>query len=245
MGSSVRYVVMSDRAASILRDLDFVERLRAERLADSVLARGVERVKAFQQLRFARTYADLLASRRYAGAARFFLDELYGPTDFSHRDAQFARVVPALVRLFPEDVVATVATLGQLHALSESLDTRMARSLSEFDGPLDAARYAHAWRVVGEPSSRQSQIDLTVSVGQQLDRYTRSKLLRHSLRLMRGPAKAAGMEQLQRFLESGFDTFAEMRGTDEFLKIVRQREQTLSTALFAGGDDILSQYVDQ
>jgi hypothetical protein len=234
---------MSDRAASILRDLDSVERLRAERLADPVLAHGVERVKAFQQLRFARTYADLLGSQRYARAARFFLDELYGPTDFSHRDAQFARVVPALVRLFPEDVVATVATLGQLHALSESLDSLMARTLSEFDGALDASRYAHAWRLVGEPLSRQSQIDLTVSVGRQLDRYTRSKLLRHSLRLMRGPAKAAGMEQLQRFLESGFDTFAEMRGAEEFLTIVRQREETLAAALFAGDDDILSQYV--
>jgi hypothetical protein len=235
---------MSDLAASILRDLDSVERLRTERLADPLLALGVKSVKSFQQLRFARTYADLLASRRYASAARFFLDELYGPTDFSHRDAQFARVVPALVRLFPVDVVATVATLGQLHALSELLDTRMARALPEVDGGLDAGRYAAAWRAVGEPLSRQTQIDLTVSVGRQLDRYTRSRLLRHSLRLMRGPAKAAGMEQLQRFLESGFDTFAEMRGSDEFLTIVREREEALSNALFAGHDDILRKYVE-
>ena len=46
------------------------------------------------------------------------LDELYGPQDFSDRDAQFARVVPALVRLFPQELVETVAVLARLHALS-------------------------------------------------------------------------------------------------------------------------------
>ena len=66
-------------------------------------------LKAYQQQRFSRTYADLLASSRYAAASRFFLDELYGPQDFSDRDAQFARVVPALVRLFPQELVETVA----------------------------------------------------------------------------------------------------------------------------------------
>ena len=43
----------------------------------------------------ARTLPVLQGDARYAGAARFFLDELYGPGDFSQRDAQFARVVPA------------------------------------------------------------------------------------------------------------------------------------------------------
>jgi len=49
---------------------------------------------------------------RYGPAAHFFLEELYGPRDFADRDTQFARVVPALVRLFPREIVATVAILA-------------------------------------------------------------------------------------------------------------------------------------
>ncbi len=60
-------------------------------------------------------------------AARFFLDDLYGPEDFTRRDEQFARVVPGLVRLFPQEIVGTVISLGELHALSEQFDTAMAR----------------------------------------------------------------------------------------------------------------------
>ena len=65
-------------------------------------------------------------SRATRGAARFFLDDLYGPRDFSERDAQFARIVPALVRLFPHEIVGTVQALAALHALSERLDSAMA-----------------------------------------------------------------------------------------------------------------------
>lgn len=67
----------------------------------------------------------MLESKRYGAASRFFLDELYGPIDFTQRDHQFARVVPALVKLFPWQIVDTVGALAALHALSEALDTQM------------------------------------------------------------------------------------------------------------------------
>ena len=71
-------------------------------------------------------------------------------------------------------------------------------------------------------------------VGSDLDGYTRKPLLRQSLRLMRGPAQAAGLGDLQRFLETGFDTFRKMRGSTEFLAIIGQRERELAAALFSG-----------
>ena len=114
-------------AASILGHLQQVDAERSHRAADQALAQQVSAVKAYQRERFSRTHADLLAHPRYAAAARFFLDDLYGPQDFAERDAQFARIVPALVRLFPHEVVATVESLAELHALSESLDSAMAR----------------------------------------------------------------------------------------------------------------------
>jgi hypothetical protein len=218
-------------AESILHFLRQVQLQRQLRKSTPGLEAAVSWIKAYQQRRFAHTYADLLTSPRYGGAARFFLDELYGPKDFSERDAQFARVVPALVKLFPQDIVATVHTLAELHALSESLDSAMGASLTP--GERSEATYVQAWRQVDRPEEREKQISLTLMLGEALDRLTRKPLLRHSLRMMRGPARASGLQQLHTVLECGFDTFHAMRGAQDFLRTVASRERALATALFS------------
>lgn len=221
---------MSVTAEAILANLKVVAEERAIRAAEPALEAKVSALKEFQQHRFSHTYADLLATDRYGAAARFFLEELYGPVDFSRRDAQFARVVPALVRLFPREVVQTVAALARLHALSEKLDTVMATHLE--DTRVDAPRYIHAWQRTAQAGQRESQIALTLEVASRLDQFTRKPLLRNSLRLMRGPARAAGLAELQVFLESGFDTFRAMKGAQEFIHIVDTRERALASSLF-------------
>ena len=222
---------MNAQGQAILGQLQAVAAERRTRMADPPLAARVREVKRFQHARFEHSYADLLAQPRHAKPARFFLEELYGPGDFSARDEQFARVIPAMVRMFPHEIVYTVANLGELHALSEVLDTAMGRAIAA--PALDADSYGQAWRAVGRAADRERQIVLMLSVGSDLERYTARALLRHSLRLMRGPAAAAGLGAMQRFLETGFDTFREMRGADHFLKTIADRERMLAAQLFA------------
>lgn len=218
-------------ADRITEHLGTVARLRAQRAADPALSGKVQAIKTYQAQRFSRSYADLLAHPRYGAAARFFLDELYGPQEFSRRDQQFERVVPALVRLFPGDLIGTVEQLGELHALTEALDDSAAQHLPGL--PCTAAGYAVAWQGAGRAPARERQIVLTGAIGSALEGYTRSRLMRTTLRMMRGPAQAAGLQDLQRFLESGFDAFGAMRGAGEFLGLVAQRERALAAALFA------------
>ena len=221
---------MSDIATRILKSLAEVDIERRRRGATPGLAAAVEALKTYQQRRFAATHASLLAHPRYGRAANFFLNELYGPQDFTQRDTQFSRIVPALVRLFPADIVGTVESLAAVHALSERLDTAMAIHL---DGaPPARASYVLAWQATGEPAARARQIELVMRVGEALDRHTRSFVLRASLKAMRGPARAAGMGALQTFLESGFDAFAAMGGSKEFLSTIQARETALARRLF-------------
>ena len=214
--------------------MERVSEERSRRALDAALGDSVARVKAFQHHRFAATYSDLTASARYQAATYFFLEDIYGPGDFSQRDTQFARVVPALVRLFPGEIVETVAELAELHGLSERLDTAMGQRLGS--STLDGSKYGDLWRSVGDPPTRFRQIDLIVSVGSALDGYTRKALLRQTLRLMRRPAQAAGLGSLQAFLERGFDTFRAMRGATEFLDLIATRERELAELLFGGGN---------
>lgn len=224
---------MSVSAASILGNLKVVESERGRRSALPELNARVLALKEFQQRRFSHTYADLLGSARYGAAARFFLDELYGPTDFTRRDAQFARVVPSMARFFPNEIVDTVATLAELHALSETLDTAMGTHLE--GERIAAIDYVRAWQRVGRAADRERQIALTLSLAARLDRFTRKPFLRNSLRLMRGPARAAGLSELQRVLEAGFDTFRAMDGAQEFIAIIGSREEAFAASLFAAG----------
>lgn len=216
---------------SIIEHLRRVDVERRRRARAPGLEASVRALKAYQQDRFRLTYADLLATARYGAASRFFLEELYGPGDFTRRDAQFARVVPALVRLFPSDVVHTVETLARLHAVSEQLDSEMGAHIAGVD--VEARTYIQAWQSTGREDKRETQIALTLEVGVSLDQYTRKPLLRHTLRMMRVAARAAGLGDLQRFLEAGFDAFKAMNGADDFLTVIAHRERQLATSLFS------------
>lgn len=216
---------------SILEHLAAVQRERERRAASPDLMAGVQAVKAYQHKRFEETYADLLRSGRYGPAARFFLDELYGPTDFARRDQQFARVVPALVRLFRKEILETVEALASLHALSEALDSEMGAHFASDAAPEHA--YRHAWRRTGRADDREQQIRLMLLVGEKLDTLTRRPMLRASLNMMRVPARAAGLAELQQTLERGFETFRSMRGAAEFLATIGQRERAICLQLFS------------
>ena len=220
----------------ILSHLSAVDAERQARLSTPDLDARVVEIKTYQQLRFCHTYADMLESKRYGAASRFFLDELYGPTDFTQRDRQFARVVPVLVKLFPQEIVDTVGALSALHALSEMLDTQMGLHLASL--PVTRVSYVRAWQATGRAVEREEQVRLTVSVAGQLDRLTRNVLIRKSLELMRRPARAAGLADLQQFLERGFATFRAMKGAAEFISTIQLRETRLAAALFSGSSEV-------
>lgn len=227
----------------VLRCLEVVEQERRLREVEPGLHARVSSIKRFQQQRFEGTYRDLLMSARFGPAARFFLDDLYGPADFRRRDQQFARIVPRIESVFPAVVSATVLDLARLHALSEQLDTAMARCLCSES--VDPAAYASAWVDVGRAEDRDRQLSLVIDIGHSIERLTRHAWLVAGLRMMRGPARAAGLIELQQFLETGLASFRAMGGASEFLAIIEARERELMRALFGGQVGTLAQAVSR
>lgn len=227
-------------AAQKIRDsVRQVSLQRQQRRNNPQLNQAVTQVKGFQARRFAGTYADLLNSLPYRDAVLFFLNELYGQRDFEQRDLQFARIAGALQRIFPEDVVTTAVALAGLHALTEELDSAMAQAwLDDDSGPsqTDVLRYVAAWRKVAREQDRSRQLQAVLELGRELEKLTHTPGLRLMLRMMRRPASAAGLSDLQRFLESGFDNFSTMAHrpgcTKEFLDTVKDREARLISLLF-------------
>lgn len=226
---------MAEAAERIRGAVTQVNRIRDHSTSDPNTQAALRNVKALQGARFAATYRDLLASPVYRSAAVFFLDELYADRDFRERDNQFGRIAGALERLFPQSVVETALILAQLHALTEELDHAMALAWPS-SLETDTARYVQAWRSVGHRDQRMQQLESVLKIGKDLARLTQTLGLRQLLRLMRKPAHAAGLAELQAFLEKGFDTFADLasvRGQAEtFLDLIQEREHAFITDLF-------------
>lgn len=223
----------STSAADQIRShLERVTALRQQARAAG-LAQAVSDVKRLQGQRFRATYTDFLRHPVYAPATHFFLDELYGVHDFAQRDAQFARIAGAIERLFPEAVAQLAVDLAEIHALTEVLDHQMAAHWLAQDKALpQALRYTRAWRLTGERAARARQLDVVQNMGLELQRLTRMKPLRLALRMMRNPARAAGLDALQHFLESGFDAFGGMGDARGFLDTISAREAQWIQTLF-------------
>lgn len=227
-----------DASRKIRNAVAAVSLLRQAVDANPALAAGVMEVKQLQSRRFAGTYADLLDHEAYRDAATFFLEELYSDKDYAGRDAQFSRVAGAIEKMFPSQVVETAVAMAELHSLTEELDQAMALAwLGHGDESLSQPRrYILAWREVGRRVDRDKQLVAVLAIGRQMIRLTRTSGFGMLLRMMRGPAAAAGLGSLQGFLEAGFDTFGTMSrrgaGATEFLSTIEAREAELLRRLF-------------
>lgn len=223
----------SSAEIDLIRELGHAQRLHQARQASPRLAAALDRVAGWQSRRLNATYADLVRDPRYAEAIRFFQSDLYGPGDYSRRDADLARVVPIMVRVLPEGVIANIAKAIELSALSHELDRTLVAKLGE-DSPLSVASYCAAYRACDNRDERERQIALIVEVGAALDRYVHMPLLRSALAAMRRPARIAGVGALQEFLERGLLSFRGMNGAREFLAVIKTRETAVMQAILAG-----------
>lgn len=228
-------------ADEIRQAMEHVGELRRAQFADADLATAIAKIKALQRRRFASSYADLLGAGPFQPAARFFLNDLYGETDYRERDEQFGRIAGPLQRMFPASVTSTALDLARLHVLTEKLDHAMALAwvpLANYcaAAPIpEARRYARAWHQVDQGEQRRQQVQLVLRIGRDLESLTRRPGLRTMLKMMRGPAQLAGMASLQLFLEAGFDTFAGLarqdHGVARFLALIEARESNFIDAM--------------
>ena len=197
-------------------------------------------LRAWQAGRLPGSFEDFLAVERTRPAARFFLTDLYGDRDFSGRDRDVARIMPLMSRLLPEALLAAAADAIELAALSHAFDLRMAEALADRarpDAAITLADYGRAYRAVGHPRLRGHQIDLIDRVGRMLDAAVHRHGVFRLLRASRLPARAAGLSELQGFLERGFEAFARLDGADDFLDAIVAREREASRRLFAEAAD--------
>lgn len=213
-------------AGRLTRDLRRAAAFRRMAAEDPRRRAARDRLRAWQADRLARSYPDLLDDERYAPAARFFLNDLYGPKDFSERDREVERLLPMMVKALPISGLTTLSLAVELDAISEDLDAAMS-DLLPIGVALNDDSYATAYRALGRRADRLRQIVLIGETGEALERLARKPLVAGALKLMHGPAHMAGLGELHDFLERGFFAFRHMRKADDFLERIVSEERRL------------------
>lgn len=212
--------------------------LNDQYIVESGLSRPQYLLAHWQAERLRHTYADLRADPRFAPATEFFLQDIYGPRDFSKRDQDGERVVGKMRRLLPDRAMAAIEGALHLNRLTRELDAAMVDMLFVQMGvdEIDAARYAEAYRRCDNRSAREQQITLVDELGRELDVVVHKPLVQMALKLAHGPAHLAGFGELQDFLERGVAAFVHMKGAEAFLATIAARERAILARIFAGED---------
>jgi len=197
--------------------------------------RPFEQLQHWQRERLIRSFADLAAEAGYQPAIHFFLSELYGGLEFRERDQDLSRVMPLMIRFLPDQALVTMSEAFELQAISLEFDMRMADYMAgRGQAPLDMDRYCRVYRACSDRPGRERQILLIRKLGYDLDALVRKPLVNRLVRLLRGPAHAAGFGRLQEFLEEGLGSFRALPDAGAFVETIYEREWAAMQKMFEG-----------
>ena len=223
-------------AARLVAALRKHDELSHQRVNSGELPPAMALLRAWQSQRLARTYADFLADKRYAPACRFFLDDIYAPKDFTQRNTDIIRIHDFMMRFIPARALKTLTLAIELNNFTEALDEKLLQALLALGitDSISEEQYAEAYRMCDNYDDRVRQIDMIVAIGRDLEKLVRHRVIGWTLRLARGPAYRAGWNELQDFLEHGYNAFHHMGKADKFLNAIHDRELKILNNIYNG-----------
>lgn len=194
-------------------------------------------LQQWQRERLAGSFSDLLIQESCRPAGDFFLNELYGGLDFSERNQDMERVMPVMIRFLSDKILRSLADAFELQAISLECDLQMTEILNAQGlRKLDDASYGAVYRRCNNRLIREKQILLIRQLGRDLARLVHKRFVMQLVRLLRGPAYAAGFGKLQAFLEDGLSAFKKLENPGFFIDTIYQREWQSMQKLFDGDE---------
>ena len=221
---------MTNTLEKIIHHLQQTEQMQ-ELIAQQNLTESIRKLQTWQTKRLLITHEDLWHSKRFKPAMQFFVDEIYGPRDFSQRDIELTRVLPKMAKVLPKKGLVSLEAALRLNCLSLELDLVMVKELGSEE--IDRSNYFNCYRQSNKQSKREEQIQLLEDLGLDLAQVVKITGISAILMLSRKPAKVAGVKSLHEFLENGFKAFKKLGEVHDFIDPIISRERELMYALHA------------
>jgi hypothetical protein len=182
-------------------------------------------LQIFQSNRLRRDYSDLAAIPQYEPVGEFFFIEMYGPRDFSDRNAG-ARKIQSFLHILPGVKLRDIEEVLDLLEITVQLDDEMAQLMLDRDTGVDfdEATYEQIYREADNYDERFHQLELIRKSLYNVFQLSRSQLLGMALHRSRLFARLAGIEAVHGFLMKGYDAVHGVSNIDRFAHTVYDRE---------------------
>lgn len=162
---------MSNMLEKIIQHLQETERMQ-RLIAEQNLTETIRQLQTWQTKRLLITHNDLWQSKRFRPAMQFFVDELYGPRDYSQRDIELARVVPKMAKILPDKGLVSLQSALRLNCLSLELDIALVQELGSEE--VNRSNYFTCYRRCDNQPKREEQIQLLENLGLDLEQVVKN-----------------------------------------------------------------------
>jgi hypothetical protein len=193
-------------------------------------------IQLFQVARMRVTHEALFRTPGYGALCEFFLGDLYGPWEAgASRAVPLNALAAALRPLLPAWIHDGAVGLIELHALSEQLDDRLARTLASrgCSARFSAQEFEAAYVRCDDYADRVRQIALSeagTSFGFALSRHRSVGRLLGAARRVRGPAR---VDSLLAILERGHHAFSRVGEIGPFVAAMRAGETAYLDGIYS------------
>ncbi|HEX4842790.1 MAG TPA: hypothetical protein VFV57_03905 [Limnobacter sp.] len=156
----------------------------------------------------------------------------------SQRDHQVERVLPKLEKLLPRQAVEVVRKVILMDLMAETLDDDICIYINkkEWESEVESRDliYITAFRAQAQYDLRTRQIELVSEVGESIRGLLRFPFLKPLLKMTRGAAQKANLEDFHDFLSQGMVAFSALDKPTLFFQTIQEREYGLLAQIRAG-----------
>ncbi len=220
---------------------------------DPQLAERLDAIQRWQKRRMQHIHAKLFAVPEHQLMTQYFMTRLYGGPDFdvlAQQCAQVLNVAKILEGLAPDSTIKTAFQAVELTLLSIELDQSLAKLMTddllddEHDITANDQQIIQLYLQANQAEERYRQLALLDNLGQSLDKYVHSRLIKSIFKFSKGLSSRNGLNEGYAFLDEGFVAMAPLKSAEVFIGQYTQGERAVIDLIYAGDANPFSRQVE-
>ena len=197
-------------------------------------------VQAWQKTRMQSTHLRQFSEKHNILMSEYFLNRLYGGSDFDALAGQIARLMKyahKAEKIIPENAIKTGMKTVGLAVLAMELDEQVAQQLLK-DYPanqvIDDEMMRQTLVKLDQSVARKQQLDLLDELGISLDKYMRSFIMHTAFKMCKGTASKYRFELMYDFIGEGFVAMKPLKSAATFIQSFTAKERMIVDNVHSG-----------
>jgi len=218
------------------------------------LAARLSSVQNWQKKRMQHVHAELFSVPEHRLMTQYFLNQLYGGSNFNELAEQCERVLKAAKTfegLLPAGVINTALIATELSVLAIELDQELAQRLDrdlldDTDDPaINDKQMIQLCRSANQLNHRFHQFDLLDELSNSLDKYVKSKFVHSVFKLSKGLSTRYGLHSLYQFTDEGFEAMKPLKSAKDFVSEFTHDERIFIESVYTNHPNPLGRHIQQ